>query len=1009
MARARHRQAQPFRLSRRRLLGEPLEDRRLLAVTTNLAPLSGLAVDSAEHSTSSLIVQFRPGTNAVSSLAAYVATSKVDDQWSLTPGMHKVELNTDADWAAALVAFRQDANVQFVEPDYRVSLQLEPNDPDYGQTWGLNNTGQTDGFEDADIDAPEAWDKTTGSTKTIVAVIDTGVDYNHPDLYENIWINQGEIPASRSANLVDIDGDGLITFRDLNDEQNEGPGKITDINADGRIDGSDLLAKMQKSGGQDTGLGGWADSSDSDHNGQVDDLVGYNFVGHTNDPMDDHFHGTHVSGTIGAMGDNGVGVAGVNWQVEIMPLKFLDASGGGYESDAINALNYAVANGAVVSNNSWGGGGYSAAFQTAIQNAADKGHIFVAAAGNDGSNNDQYPFYPAGYNVDNVVSVAATDDSDKLAYFSNFGRTTVDLAAPGVNIYSTFPTHLTPAMQQEGLGPDYGTISGTSMATPHVTGVMALVRSLHPDWSYSQVIDQVLGSVDVIDAALQTVSGGRVNAAAAVGNAPPDIVGPRLVTSNPAGNTTGTIAKVRLQFNESIDVTTFTLADIVSLNGPNGSIAVSAVVPVAGNTRQFDVLFLPQTDLGDYSLVIGPDIADLSGNLLDQNRNGTGGEDPDDDATATFTISDAVSYVSPDVPQPIDNLDSLFGQFTESILTVPDDFTISQLKVQLNISYNYDDDLTIVLVSPSGTQVTLSDGNGGEEGGFFDTIFDDDASTPVSLGSAPFSGSYRPDQPLSALNGENARGDWKLQVSAAFNIDHFLDGEGSLDGWSMEINGSGGGGGPPPPPPPGSHLPVAGDDSLQGETNSVLAMTAAQLLANDSDADGDPLSITFVGNPVGGSASLSDGQLITFTPTHDFQGEASFQYIVTDGHLTAVGNVTIDFEPSFQRHNSALAQDVNGDGVVSPVDALYLINTINAFGSGWLVGLNATDTSIQFPDVVPDNYLSPIDALDVINYLNSYPTQSKAVSSASTDAPPTGVDEALLSLLNDPATGRKRI
>src|SRR5205823_6164773 len=156
-------------------------------------------------------------------------------------------------------------------------------------------------------------------------------------------------------------------------------------------------------------------------------------------------------------------------------------------------------------------------------------------------------------------------------------------------------------------------------------------------------------------------------------------------------------------------------------------------------------------------------------------------------------------------------------------------------------------------------------------------------------------GSFRPDEPLSALNGENAKGDWKLQIFAAFNIDHFLDGEGTLNAWSLQLEGSGGGGGGPPPPPPNNHPPVAADDSLQGETNSVLAIPAAQLLANDSDPDGDPLSITFVGNPVGGSAALGDDQQILFTPNHDFQGTASFQYIVSDGHLTDIGNVTIDF------------------------------------------------------------------------------------------------------------------
>ena len=373
------------------------------------------------------------------------------------------------------------------------------NDPDFGNLWGLDNTGQTGGVDDADINAPEAWDKTTGSRSTVVAVIDTGVDYNHPDLYQNIWINQGEIPASRKANFTDIDGDGLITFADLNDPENQGPSRSPMATVTAESTAPIFLSRCKKQAVRTAATAAGPMAQDTDRNGYVDDFVGYDFVNHDDDPMDDHFHGTHVSGTIGAMGDDGNGIAGVNWHVEIMGLKFLDGSGGGYESDAITALNYAVANGAVVSNNSWGGGGFSSAFQTAIQNAAAKGHIFVAAAGNDGWNNDLDPFYPAGYNVDNVVSVAATHSSDQLAWFSNYGVKSVDIAAPGVDIYSTFPTHVTGAMEQEGFGPNYGTISGTSMATPHVTGVIASVRSQHPDWSYQKVIDQVLGTVDIVD------------------------------------------------------------------------------------------------------------------------------------------------------------------------------------------------------------------------------------------------------------------------------------------------------------------------------------------------------------------------------------------------------------------------------------------------------------------------------------------------------------------------------
>lgn len=998
------------RVRTKRLLIETLEDRRLLAaITAGTAPLSALAVDHNEHSATSLIVQFKSGAVAPGSLAAYLTMAQLGAEWDITPGMRKVDLASNADWSQALAAFKQDPNVQFAEPDYHVSLQLTPNDPDLGKLWGLDNTGQTGGVEDADIDAPEAWDKTTGSRSTVVAVIDTGVDYNHPDLYQNIWVNQGEIPASRKANFTDIDGDGLITFADLNDPVNQGPFKITDGNGDGRIDGADLLKPMQKSGGQDSGNGGWADGADTDHNGYVDDFVGYDFVNRDDDPMDDHFHGTHVSGTIGAMGNDGNGISGVNWHVEIMGLKFLDGSGGGNESDAITALNYAVANGAVVSNNSWGGGGYSLAFQTAIQNAAAKGHIFVAAAGNDGWNNDVDPFYPAGYNVDNVIAVAATDSSDQLAWFSNYGAKSVDLAAPGVDIYSTFPTHTTAAMQQDGFGPNYGTISGTSMATPHVTGVVALVRSQHPDWTYKQVIDQVEGTVDVIDGATATITGGRLNAAAAVGNAAPDTTGPRIVSTNPTGIVTGTVTHVRLQFSEAIDPTTISISDVVSITGPDGPITPIALLPVVGSSRQFDVTFAPQTTLGSYSFVVGPNISDVAGNLMDQNRNGTGGEDPEDSFDGAFEISDIVSFDSPDVPQDIDNLNSLFGISTQSILTIGSNITVSDLNVQVDVGFPYAGDLKIYLQSPSGTQVMLSNMNGGEGSDFAGTIFDDEASQPIGAGVAPFSGSYRPDESLAAFDGENAAGDWTLFIDADFNVDHFLDGTGVLYAWSLQLSGSGGGGDPPPPPPPpppGNRPPVAGSDSLSGETNARLSVSPADLLANDSDPDGDTLSITFVGNPTHGSVSLDQNQLITFTPDKDYQGNATFQYILSDGYLTTVGDVTIDFEPVFQFKNPNQAEDVDNDGVVSPRDALLIINLINASGSTPLVGLSTGTVPSEYLDVSGDNYVAPNDAILVINYINAHPGSSASAMSASSVATSTTTqnsanDLALLSLMGD--------
>ncbi|WP_210420298.1 S8 family serine peptidase [Aquisphaera giovannonii] len=394
----------------------------------------------------------------------------------------------------------------YVERESTLTIDQASNDPSYmsGSMWGLSGA--------KGINAASAWDVTTGSTSVVVADIDTGADYNHPDLYENIWINNAEIPASRLKNLKDVDGDGRITFYDLNyaapdgTRPNQGAGRITDINGDGRIDASDILAPMQKNpDGSDSGLGGWADGVSQDGDtAHVDDLVGWNFLNNTNNPFDDNGHGTHTAGTIGAMGSNGVGVTGVNWKVQIMPLKFLDARLGGTSTAAAKALLYASDHGAKVSNNSYGGSG-GITLQNAIAYAASKGSIFVAAAGNSGANTDTTPFYPAAYSNDNIISVAAISSSGARASYSNYGATTVDIGAPGDGILSTYPNSR------------YATLSGTSMAAPHVTGTVALLLAAHPTWTYSQVIKQVLSTATPNSSlAGKTVTGGILNAGAAL-------------------------------------------------------------------------------------------------------------------------------------------------------------------------------------------------------------------------------------------------------------------------------------------------------------------------------------------------------------------------------------------------------------------------------------------------------------------------------------------------------------
>ncbi|MCK5553514.1 MAG: S8 family serine peptidase [Deltaproteobacteria bacterium] len=276
-----------------------------------------------------------------------------------------------------LAKLRGNPLVEYAEPNYVLRALATPNDPQFNQLWGLHNTGQTGGTPDADIDAPEAWDIHTGSPDVVIAVIDTGVAYGHTDLTSNMWTNDPELNG-----IPGVDDDG---------------------------------------------------------NGYVDDVSGWDFVGEDSDPTDYYAHGTHVAGTIAAIGNNATGITGVNWLASIMPLRIFGAFGYGDSAKAIEAITYAVDNGAHVINASWGGGGFSQALYDAISYANNRGCLFVAAAGNSSDDNDINPFYPASYDLPNIISVAATEHNDNLAGFSNFGATSVDVAAPGLNVLSSIP------------------------------------------------------------------------------------------------------------------------------------------------------------------------------------------------------------------------------------------------------------------------------------------------------------------------------------------------------------------------------------------------------------------------------------------------------------------------------------------------------------------------------------------------------------------------------------------
>lgn len=426
------------------------------------------------------------------------------------------------------------------EPDCILAAASMPTDPGFASQWALANTAVGGyGTFGADIHATQAWDVTTGSQNVVVAVIDSGIDLTHPDLAANIWTNPGESQG------VSIDGD---------------------------------------------------------HNGFVDDIHGWNFVENNGNVQDGYGHGTHVSGIIGAAGNNGAGIAGINWHVSIMPLRFQDNRGVGDTGGAIAAINYATMMrrdhgvNIVAINASWGGGtGASAMLQDAIRAAGDAGITFVAAAGNSAADCDASPRYPASFGLPNVISVAATDRYDTLAGFSNYGAATIDLGAPGVGIYSTLPNG------------GYGGMSGTSQAAPQVTGVVALLAAAKPDITVAQIRAAILGSVDPLPGlAGKTVTGGRLDAAAALASLASQAftAKARIGASNPR---TGALDSITITFNRAVSFG-FDLSHLsLTRNGTAIPLDGAKLTTADGLTWTLGGLAPLTTQVGSYAITLsGP-------------------------------------------------------------------------------------------------------------------------------------------------------------------------------------------------------------------------------------------------------------------------------------------------------------------------------------------------------------------------------------------------------------------
>jgi len=433
---------------------------REVSVDPAAAPVRTISESEPE-----VLVRFRQGVSLdqIKRLAAS-NNDRLEDEIEIVNGLVAIDDldNADAESVANQYAELSEL-VAYAEPNYRIELdplastqptsapgpvsEGAPNDPMFTEQWALNNDGNNGGKAKADIGALKAWLSTQGSEEIVVAVLDSGVDYTHPDLITNMWFRPENVPAYFDDEL-----------------------------------------------------------------GTVDDRHGFNSAENASDPMDDNGHGTHCAGIIGAEGNNNTGIAGINWKVEIMPLKFLSKGGFGSTKNAIEAINYAVdrkkagVNVRVI-NASWGSTLYSKALEDAIRAAGEQGILFVAAAGNNSTDNDSKPHYPSNFNLPNVISVAALDRADSLAQFSNWGTNSVHIAAPGKDILSTW------------LNDAYREASGTSMAAPQVAGVAALIVASEPKINVEELKERLMRSTDSLDILQGKVkSGGRLNAAKALGD-----------------------------------------------------------------------------------------------------------------------------------------------------------------------------------------------------------------------------------------------------------------------------------------------------------------------------------------------------------------------------------------------------------------------------------------------------------------------------------------------------------
>ena len=727
----------------------------------------------------SLLVKFKTSTkkndrvNAAHMLGATFKDKNsdgVDDRFRNIAGgkLAKFTLPQGKNPQAALKQLKNNPNIEYAEYNYKVYPNAIPSDTEYSNLWGMTKIG-----------AEQAWDLTIGDPSVVVGIIDTGFDYNHPDLIANIWNNPGEI----AGNGIDDDG-----------------------------------------------------------NGYIDDIHGISAINNNGDPMDTGSHGTHVSGTIGATGNNAEGVVGVNWQTSMVGCSFLGAQGGN-TADGIECINYMVGlrNAGInvrVLNNSWGGGGFSQALMDAIVAANNANILFVAAAGNNSSNNDMGAHYPSNYDVANVMSIASTTSTDAMSSFSNFGSTTVDMGAPGSAILSTVPNNM------------YASFNGTSMATPHVAGAAALMLAANPALTTAELKSFLMESGDPITALNgNTVSGKRLNVNSAIsisGGAGPNFY----LGASPSSAT----------INQGMS--TSYVIDMNGVGGYTGSANMSATAtpalnavinftpnPVAaGSSATMTVTTDMNTTPGTYTVTVtgvdGP-LTKTTNLILKVWPHGT--------------VSTTINKID---PKPIFDNESAG---INSVINVPHSMVLTAVDVSVDISHTYIGDLVVTLTSPGGIVSTLHNRAGGG----------------VDYLVATFS--------PAEYELENAMGDWTLNVS-----DHSNSDTGALNNWSLKLTGAPTGETNFPP-----SVAIGSPSNLGAHLNGEsISFNASAIDTEDGDLSSNIQWSSNIDGILGSGASLSRNDLsvgnhlitASTTDSNNQQGSQSVNLSVANANTSVFGS-----------------------------------------------------------------------------------------------------------------------